>query len=722
MRSMGEGATRAVPAGGELLEREHEVDALAGARRGDRVGRREARRRRGACGNRQDAAARRGAPARGRRGPAGAERARRGARAGVRVRRRPPAVRAGARRRGARGRAARPARRRQRRASSSRSRRRAGSEADGSFAVLHGLYWLTVNLSAERPLAARDRRPALVRPPVAPLPRLPRAAARGAAGARRSRACARPSPASTRRCSPSSLGDPLEISLHPRPLSETGGRRRSCARRLGDEADPAFAAACHAATGGNPLLLNELLKALEAEGVRPDADTSRRCASSARARPRVPCCFGSRGSAATRSPWRGRSRCSATAPTSAASRRSRASTTQVAADGGPRARAGGDPATRAAARLRAPARRAAPSTRTSRRASASSSTSARHGCSTRPARRRSRLPRTCSRSPPRGEDVGGPTLRRAAAPGAAQGRAGERGRATSRRALVEPPPAELAGYVLLELGVAEALTSGPAAAGHLRAGVRAARRSAAARERRAATSGARCSSRARRRRRRGRARARRPTLPPELDDLRPRARGGRARDRRCSAPATSESLRGIEHSPARPRRGSRARRCSRAVAAIEWTYTGGPREQCAELALHALAGGELIAADNGGFFAIARDPAARRRRPRRGADRLGRRVRAMRTAAARCSPSRRDPPLARLHALRRGELAEAQRGARERPRRLRDLGLRLGSRSVYVSGFLALRAARARRPRRRARALERGGEPADSPPTARATG
>src|SRR4051812_20822360 len=27
-----------------------------------------------------------------------------------------------------------------------------GSEADGSFAVLHGLYWLTVNLSAERPL------------------------------------------------------------------------------------------------------------------------------------------------------------------------------------------------------------------------------------------------------------------------------------------------------------------------------------------------------------------------------------------------------------------------------------------------------------------------------------------------------------------------------------------------------------------------------------------
>ena len=41
--------------------------------------------------------------------------------------------------------------------------------------------------------------------------------------------------------------------------------------RLGDAADPPFTAACHAATGGNPLLLNELLKTLASEGVQPVA-------------------------------------------------------------------------------------------------------------------------------------------------------------------------------------------------------------------------------------------------------------------------------------------------------------------------------------------------------------------------------------------------------------------------------------------------------------------
>ena len=66
------------------------------------------------------------------------------------------------------------------------------------------------------------------------------------------------------------LGDPLAVPLHPRPLSETAVAEL-VRGRLGDEADPAFAEACHAATGGNPLLLNELLKALETEGVQPVA-------------------------------------------------------------------------------------------------------------------------------------------------------------------------------------------------------------------------------------------------------------------------------------------------------------------------------------------------------------------------------------------------------------------------------------------------------------------
>ena len=40
--------------------------------------------------------------------------------------------------------------------------------------------------------------------------------------------------------------------------------------RLGAEAEQPFCAACHEATGGNPLLVRELLKTLQAEGVRPD--------------------------------------------------------------------------------------------------------------------------------------------------------------------------------------------------------------------------------------------------------------------------------------------------------------------------------------------------------------------------------------------------------------------------------------------------------------------
>src|SRR6185436_14299964 len=42
--------------------------------------------------------------------------------------------------------------------------------------------------------------------------------------------------------------------------------------RLGAEADDPFCAACHEATGGNPLFLRQLLTALEADHVRPDAE------------------------------------------------------------------------------------------------------------------------------------------------------------------------------------------------------------------------------------------------------------------------------------------------------------------------------------------------------------------------------------------------------------------------------------------------------------------
>jgi len=56
----------------------------------------------------------------------------------------------------------------------------------------------------------------------------------------------------------------------PRPLSDSGVDELVRVR-LGDDPDKAFVAACRRATGGNPLLLRQLLRALEADGIRPTA-------------------------------------------------------------------------------------------------------------------------------------------------------------------------------------------------------------------------------------------------------------------------------------------------------------------------------------------------------------------------------------------------------------------------------------------------------------------
>ncbi len=64
--------------------------------------------------------------------------------------------------------------------------------------------------------------------------------------------------------------DPASRAVRPAPLS-TGGTAGVVRGRLGAETDPAFAAACHDVTGGNPLLLRQLLTALSTECVPPDA-------------------------------------------------------------------------------------------------------------------------------------------------------------------------------------------------------------------------------------------------------------------------------------------------------------------------------------------------------------------------------------------------------------------------------------------------------------------
>ncbi len=141
--------------------------------------------------------------------------------------------------------------------------------AEGSFMVLHGLYWLTVNLCSERSLLLA----------VDDLHWCDRASLRFLAFlARRLEDLPVVLVASLRRSEPGAdealLGeltsDPQTQLIMPRLL--TAAAVAEVVRdRLGEGVEPAFAKACHAATGGNPLLLEELLKTLAADQVPPDA-------------------------------------------------------------------------------------------------------------------------------------------------------------------------------------------------------------------------------------------------------------------------------------------------------------------------------------------------------------------------------------------------------------------------------------------------------------------
>ena len=145
------------------------------------------------------------------------------------------------------------------------------AQDDNTFGVLHGLYWLTINLADEGPvmfsvddghwsdapslrfLAYLSRRldgvPVLV-------------AATG-----------RPSDPEADALWRELSQDPGATVLRPGVLSEEAVSALVGAR-LGSEADERFCRACHRATGGNPLFVHELLSALAAAEVRPTADAA----------------------------------------------------------------------------------------------------------------------------------------------------------------------------------------------------------------------------------------------------------------------------------------------------------------------------------------------------------------------------------------------------------------------------------------------------------------
>lgn len=142
-------------------------------------------------------------------------------------------------------------------------------ESPDSFAVLHGLYWVTAALADRAPLliAVDDAHWAdasslaylrFLMPRLEDLPVLLLIALRPEEPDQRDE---------LRRI----LADPSLLHLNPAPLSEEAAGTL-LTERLGRRPDRAFTAACHAQTGGNPFLLGELARELAAGQVEPLAE------------------------------------------------------------------------------------------------------------------------------------------------------------------------------------------------------------------------------------------------------------------------------------------------------------------------------------------------------------------------------------------------------------------------------------------------------------------
>jgi len=141
------------------------------------------------------------------------------------------------------------------------------SAGDGSFSMLHGLYWLLVNLADERPVALSVddlhwsdleslRFLNYLAPRLDGLPLLVLASARTG------------EPVAT---DLARLGSGPETTvLRPQPLSVEAAARL-CEDELGSEVGRDFADACSEATGGNPFFLEALLREVREQGLAADA-------------------------------------------------------------------------------------------------------------------------------------------------------------------------------------------------------------------------------------------------------------------------------------------------------------------------------------------------------------------------------------------------------------------------------------------------------------------
>ena len=184
--------------------------------------------------------------------------------------------------------------------------------AGASFAALHGLYWLVVNLAARRPGAALRRRPALERPGVAALRRLPGAPARGAARAGGVRPAQRRAARGSRPCWPrSSASRPWSPSVRRR--SARTASRRCCGSGSGSSRARSSPPPCTAAPRATRCCCASSSPPWRTTPCRRTTRTPARSRRSAPVRCRAPSCCGSRASMPRRPTRRGPSPSSARA-------------------------------------------------------------------------------------------------------------------------------------------------------------------------------------------------------------------------------------------------------------------------------------------------------------------------------------------------------------------------------------------------------------------------
>ena len=143
----------------------------------------------------------------------------------------------------------------------------APASQDAAFAVLHGLYWLTLNLAEPRPLLIS----------IDDLQWADEASLRWLAYlVRRLERTAVTVVATVRPLEDEDpvlaelLADPATTAIRPTALTPPAAAELVRAA-LSADADDAFCLACHRTTGGNPLLLRELVRTLAAEDVMPFA-------------------------------------------------------------------------------------------------------------------------------------------------------------------------------------------------------------------------------------------------------------------------------------------------------------------------------------------------------------------------------------------------------------------------------------------------------------------